>query len=212
MLRLRRDLLDAVVAHCRAEAPLEACGVLAGRDGVPERHIPMRNAEASRTRYAMDPDQQLAVWREMDERGEQPVVIYHSHPATEAKPSAPDVRFMAEPRSHYVIVSLRGELPEVRSWRMAAGAGVVCAGAVTEEPIDVIHRGEWKTEYFHVGYMDGSLWVTDIDGGPDDGWLIVPHGGLDDLIAALKSARRVTVDRRFSLSSVSAHGAETRTH
>lgn len=121
MLRLRRDLLDAMVAHCRAEHPLEACGVLAGRDGVPDRHIPMRNAEASRTRYAMDPDEQLAVWREMDERGEQPVVIYHSHTATEAVPSTPDARFAAEPDAHYLIVSTRADEPEWRSWRIANG-------------------------------------------------------------------------------------------
>ncbi len=119
MLRLRRDLLDAMVAHCRAEHPVEACGVLAGRDGLAERHIPMRNAEASHTRYAMDPDEQLAVWHDMDERGEQPVVIYHSHTATEAVPSAPDVRYAAEPGAHYVIVSTRHPLiPEVRAYRV----------------------------------------------------------------------------------------------
>lgn len=134
MLRLRRDLLDAMVAHCRAEHPIEACGVLAGRDGVPERHIPMRNAEESRTRYAMDPDEQLAVWRDMDERGEQPVVIYHSHTATEAVPSAPDVRFAAEPDTHYLIVSTRHpKIPEVRAYRIADGEAVEEAVTFAEE-------------------------------------------------------------------------------
>jgi proteasome lid subunit RPN8/RPN11 len=131
MLRLRRDLLDAMVAHCHAEHPLEACGVLAGRGGLAERHIPMRNAEASRTRYAMDPDEQVAVWREMDERGEQPVVIYHSHTATEARPSTPDVRYAAEPDAHYVIVSTRDEMAEVRSYRIRDGV-------VIEEPLEAV--------------------------------------------------------------------------
>ena len=133
MLRLRRDLLDAMVAHCRAEHPVEACGVLAGRDGVAERHIPMRNAEASRTRYAMDPEQQLAVWREMDERGERPVVIYHSHTASEARPSTPDIAYAAERDAHYVIVSTRGELSEVRSWRIADGEAA-------EERVEVVEE------------------------------------------------------------------------
>jgi proteasome lid subunit RPN8/RPN11 len=140
MLRLRRDLLDAMVARCRAEHPVEACGVLAGQDGQAERHIPMTNAAASRTRYAMDPDEQLAVWREMDARGEQPVVIYHSHTATEARPSTPDIAYAAEPDAHYVIVSTRGELPEVRSYRVAAGAA-------TEELIKV----PAETGHFLVG-------------------------------------------------------------
>ncbi len=142
MLRLRRDLLDAMVAHCRAEHPVEACGVLAGRDGVPERHIPMRNAEASRTRYAMDPEQQLAVWCDMDERGEHPVVIYHSHTATEAVPSAPDVAYAAEPGAYYVIVSTRGELPSVRSYQ-------ITDGVVTEDLIEV----QTETGHFYVGCM-----------------------------------------------------------
>lgn len=121
MLRLRRDLLDATIAHCRAEHPIEACGVLAGRGDVAERHIPMRNAEASRTRYAMDPEQQLAVWRDMDERGERPVVIYHSHTATSAYPSKPDIAYASEYDAHYVIVSTGAEQGEVRSYRIASG-------------------------------------------------------------------------------------------
>jgi proteasome lid subunit RPN8/RPN11 len=146
VLRLRRDLLDAMVAHCRAEHPVEACGVLAGRDGLAERYIPMWNAEASRTRYAMDPDEQLAVWQDMDARGERPVVIYHSHTATEARPSTPDVRYAGEPDAHYVIVSTRSDEPEVRSYRVADGVAMeesvqvdgqgslVCASTIMEDP------------------------------------------------------------------------------
>lgn len=143
MLRLRRDLLDAMIAHCRAEHPVEACGVLAGRGGLAERHIPMRNAEASRTRYAMDPDEQLAVWRDMYARRELPVVIYHSHTATEARPSAPDVRYAGEPDAHYVIVSTRDDVPEIRAYR-------VVAGMAFEEPIFVI-------DYAHP--TGGALWA-----------------------------------------------------
>lgn len=142
MLRLRRELLAAMIAHCRAEHPIEACGVLAGRGDMAERHIPMRNAANSRTRYAMDPEQQLAVWREMDERGEQPVVIYHSHTATEARPSTPDIAYATEPGAYYVIVSTRGDLPDVRSYQIADGV-------VTEDLIEV----QTETGHFYVGAM-----------------------------------------------------------
>lgn len=195
MLRLPRDLLDAVVAHCRAEHPIEACGVLAGRDGVPERHIPMRNAAASRTRYAMDPDEQLGVWREMDERGERPVVIYHSHTATEAVPSTPDVQYAAEMYAHYVIVSTRGVEPEVRSFRIAVDAGVVAAGVATEELIDVVDAAqetvEWRTRNLRVRVdPDGDLWINYLDA---DTVLVVQQTEIDALMSVLQAARRVIV-------------------
>jgi proteasome lid subunit RPN8/RPN11 len=69
----------------------------------------------------MDPDEQLAVWRSMDERGEQPVVIYHSHTATAAYPSKPDIAYASEYNAHYVIVATGTEPPEVRSYRIASG-------------------------------------------------------------------------------------------
>ena len=45
------------------------------------------------TFYEFDSMEQLRVWREMDDRDEEPVVIYHSHTATEAYPSRTDVSF-----------------------------------------------------------------------------------------------------------------------
>jgi len=87
--RLRAQIL----AHARADDPDEACGVIAGPAGQdrPERFIPMLNAARSPTFYEFDSLEQLRVWREMDKRDEEPVVIYHSHTATEAYPSRTDV-------------------------------------------------------------------------------------------------------------------------
>ena len=59
--------------------------------GLPERVIEMDNAERSPTFYRFDPIEQLHVWREMEDRDEEPVVIYHSHTATEAYPSRTDI-------------------------------------------------------------------------------------------------------------------------
>jgi [CysO sulfur-carrier protein]-S-L-cysteine hydrolase len=75
--------------------------------------------------------EQLRVWREMDERGEEPVVIYHSHTATEAAPSRTDVNLAAEPGAHYLLVSTRDpEVTEIRSFR-------IVDGTVTEESVQV---------------------------------------------------------------------------
>ena len=133
MLRIGQDLIDAMVAHARADHPDEACGVIAGPDGSdsPERFIAMTNAERSPTFYRFDSAEQLKVWREMDRADEDPVVIYLPHTATEAYPSRTDISYASEPNAHYVLVSTRDpETTEIRSYR-------IVDGEVTEEPIEI---------------------------------------------------------------------------
>jgi [CysO sulfur-carrier protein]-S-L-cysteine hydrolase len=141
VLTIRRDLVFAMVEHARADHPDEACGVIAGPEGSnrPERFIPMDNAERSPTFYRFDSGEQLKVWRAMDDAGEVPVVIYHSHTATEAYPSRTDVSFASEPDAHYVLVSTRDPLEhELRSFS-------IVDGTVTEEPVTVVdHYQEQK--------------------------------------------------------------------
>lgn len=135
MLTIRRAHLDAMTAHARADHPDEACGVIvgpAGSDG-PVRLVPMTNADRSPTFFRFDPTEQLRLYREMDDRDEEIVVVYHSHTATEAYPSRTDISYAAEPQAHYVLVSTAesgaGEGPvSIRSYR-------ILDGAVTEEEI-----------------------------------------------------------------------------
>ncbi|HYQ63735.1 M67 family metallopeptidase [Actinophytocola sp.] len=134
MLRIRRDLVDAMVAHARRDHPDEACGVIAGPEGSDraERFIPMLNAARSPTFYEFDSIDLLKLYREMDANDEVPVVIYHSHTATEAYPSRTDVSYASEPEAHYVLVSTRDpEADELRSFR-------IVDGEITEEPVDVV--------------------------------------------------------------------------
>jgi [CysO sulfur-carrier protein]-S-L-cysteine hydrolase len=133
MLTISRALRDKIVAHARADHPDEACGVIAGPAGSdrPERFIAMTNAERSPTFYRFDSLEQLRVWREMDDRDEEPVVIYHSHTATEAYPSRTDISYASEPGAHYVLVSTRDpDQCEFRSFR-------INGDAVTEEEVAV---------------------------------------------------------------------------
>ncbi|BBX30012.1 MULTISPECIES: Mov34/MPN/PAD-1 family protein [Mycolicibacterium] len=136
MLVIRRDLVEAMVAHARADHPDEACGVITGPEGSdrPERFIAMANAERSPTFYRFDSGEQLKVWRAMDAADEVPVVIYHSHTATEAYPSRTDVSLAQEPDAHYVLVSTRDpDEHELRSYR-------ITDGVVTEEPVDIVEQ------------------------------------------------------------------------
>ena len=109
VLVIRADLVDEIVAHARRDHPDEACGVIAGPEGSdrPERFIPMLNAARSPTFYEFDSGDLLRLYRDMDSRDEVPVVIYHSHTATEAYPSRTDISYASEPEAHYVLVSTR---------------------------------------------------------------------------------------------------------
>ena len=138
MLQIDQATYDAIVAHARRDHPDEACGIVAGPAGSdrPVRFQAMLNAERSPTFFRFDPAEQLAVWKAMDAADEEPVVIYHSHTATEAYPSRTDISLASEPGAHYVIVSTRecanGDGPvEFRSYR-------IVDGEVSEEEVRVV--------------------------------------------------------------------------
>ena len=138
MLTITQATYDAIVAHAKRDHPVEACGLVAGPEGSdrPERYIEMVNAAASPTFYEYDSADLLALYREMDERDEEPVVIYHSHSETEAYPSVTDINLANEPGAHYVLVSTRehgnNDGPvEFRSYR-------IVDGVVTEEEVNVV--------------------------------------------------------------------------
>lgn len=134
MLTIRADLVDAMVAHARADHPDEACGMLAGPEDSdrPERFVQMMNAERSPTFYRFDSMEQLRVHREMEAADEVPVVIYHSHTATEPYPSRTDISLAFEPDAHYVLIGTRDpDEHELRSYR-------IVDGVVTEEPVTVV--------------------------------------------------------------------------
>jgi [CysO sulfur-carrier protein]-S-L-cysteine hydrolase len=134
VLTIDRAIIDAIVAHARRDHPDEACGVVAGPAGSdqPIRHIPMVNAARSMTFYEFDSMEYLKVWREMDDRDEEPVVIYHSHTATDAYPSRSDAAIAGWPDSHYLLVSTReADTAEIRSFR-------IVDGVVTEEEIQIV--------------------------------------------------------------------------
>ena len=141
MLTIGARIRDQIVAHARRDHPDEACGIVAGPAGshTPQRFVAMTNAERSPTFFRFDSGEQLRVWREMDDRDEVPVVIYHSHTATQAYPSRTDIGLAAEPDAHYVLVSTaecgNDDGPtEFRSFR-------IVDGDVTEEEVEVLPHG-----------------------------------------------------------------------
>ena len=134
-LEISRSFVNAILEQSRAEYPDEACGVILGPDGSGKavRIKPMVNAAHSPTFYEFDPKDLLALYREVDERDEEIVLIYHSHTDTEAYPSRTDIAYAGEPGAHYVLVSTRAEIApetEFRSFR-------IIEGVVTEEDVRI---------------------------------------------------------------------------
>ena len=142
MLTISQALVDEIVAHAKRDHPDEACGMVVGAEGSdrPERFVPMINAAGSPTFYEYDSTELLQLYKEMDKRDEEPVVIYHSHTATQAYPSRTDTDLAAEPGAHYVLVSTRehgnSDGPvEFRSYR-------IIEGEVTEEEVTIVPAAE----------------------------------------------------------------------
>jgi proteasome lid subunit RPN8/RPN11 len=122
-LRISRQLLDDVVAHARADAPNECCGMIATRDGEAVAVHRTRNVHASPLRYEMEPNEQIRVLNAIDEAGHELGAIYHSHTRSEPVPSPTDVNLAKWwPEPLYVIVGLDGDAPDVRAWRIVDGA------------------------------------------------------------------------------------------
>lgn len=130
-MKLAASVIDDIIAHARQDAPVEACGYLAERDGVVSRVFRLKNADASPEHYTLVPAEQFAAVREMRKAGYTLRAVYHSHPASPARMSQEDIRLASDESLSYVIVSLAGDDPQVKSFR-------VDSSSVREEPIEVI--------------------------------------------------------------------------
>src|SRR5213596_2878882 len=95
-----------MLAHARAEAPNECCGLLVGRRGAVERAVRARNLEAGPTRYLIDPQDHFAAMKAARAEGLHVIGAYHSHPAGAAVPSPSDIAGASGgPDFLYVIVA-----------------------------------------------------------------------------------------------------------
>jgi proteasome lid subunit RPN8/RPN11 len=124
-MELTATLRDEIVAHAREEHPGEACGVLVAPMGheFPMRFIRMVNAAVDTTRfYEFQAEDLLALFRDLDVRGEDVVALVHSHTATEAYPSGVDINGAVHMGMYYVIVSTASDPAEVRAYRIEGGA------------------------------------------------------------------------------------------
>jgi [CysO sulfur-carrier protein]-S-L-cysteine hydrolase len=90
-LTLSRKHWQEMLNHVESHAPLEACGVLAGKQERVEKVILVRNQAQSRVRFVMDPYEQLQAFEWIDSRGLDLLGIFHSHPSGPHTPSETDI-------------------------------------------------------------------------------------------------------------------------
>jgi len=136
MLRIPEPLLAEMAAHAYDCYPEEMCGLIAGPVGpagtVPadvHHFYPCTNAAASAMVYTVEPREHLRAEIDAEDHGWEILGVVHSHTHTEPYPSPTDVMQAPDPAWHYVIVSLKRDGPETRSYR-------IVDGDITEEPIE----------------------------------------------------------------------------
>lgn len=120
VLALPRTLADEIIAHAREDAPRECCGLIAGRNGQLEDLYRLTNLAPGNRLYEIDPREIYDLeFRTLPARDQEIVAIYHSHPETEAYPSATDRAQAFWPDAYYLICSLADpESPVIRAFRL----------------------------------------------------------------------------------------------
>ena len=135
MLAIDRATFDSMLAHAIRGLPLEACGLLAGDPsdlaGRIQRFYPCENAAASAKVYTVAPRDHLRADRDAEDAGWSITGVMHSHTHTDAYPSPTDIAQAPDPDWHYVIVSLRDDVPMLRSYR-------IIDGTVDEEVVTLV--------------------------------------------------------------------------
>lgn len=125
-LVIKTSDIGGIISHAKSCLPNESCGLIAGkRDGnvkVVERVYKLKNTDESRIHFTIDQREHLASIKDMRARGLTPLGNFHSHPETPARPSEEDIKLAFDPEASYIIISLAGEEPVVRSFHIENGA------------------------------------------------------------------------------------------
>lgn len=121
--QIARAALDDIIAHARAEAPSECCGLLLGSGLTIAEAARTTNIASNRySRFLIDPKQHLDIRRDARARGVEVVGFYHSHPRSPAMPSTSDLAEATYPGHLYLIVSLATEPAALSIYRLDDGS------------------------------------------------------------------------------------------
>lgn len=117
-MKIKKDVISKIIAHAKRGVPLEVCGYLAGQNGVINKHYELTNLDQSEVHFSFDPKEQFAVVKDARAKGYDIGAVYHSHPASPARPSQEDIRLAYDPHISYVIVSLADGKADIKSFKI----------------------------------------------------------------------------------------------
>ncbi len=122
MIKLKRSDYEKIVAHAKKEAPIEACGLIAGRldgdDKIVEKIYILTNTDHAEEHFTLDPKEQLMAIKDMRALGLTPLGNWHSHPVSPSRPSDEDKRLAYDSSASYMILSLMDEEPVLNSFHI----------------------------------------------------------------------------------------------
>ena len=121
MLSFPAEAYAAMIGHAYDGYPLEACGLLVGSGSTVRRFVPCTNATPRPGCTRSRRRELLRAERAAEDDGLAVIGVFHSHTHSEPYPSPTDVAQAPDPEWHYVIVSLKREAPETRSYRIVDG-------------------------------------------------------------------------------------------
>jgi proteasome lid subunit RPN8/RPN11 len=130
-MKIRENILEQIVNHAKKSASIEACGYLASKDNVLSLAYELTNIDHSFEHFSFDPKEQFSAFKDARNRGFEITAVYHSHPASPARPSQEDIRLGLDAEKLYVIISLLGGGEDIRAFWIRNGQ-------VTEEIMEVV--------------------------------------------------------------------------
>jgi proteasome lid subunit RPN8/RPN11 len=119
MIEIPNAIHDDMIAHAKAEFPLEVCGILGGTNSTVSANYRMTNTDASNEHFMMEPKEQFAVVKDLRAKGLTMLAVYHSHPETPARPSEEDIKLALTPGVSHIIISLAdSQQADVKSFKI----------------------------------------------------------------------------------------------
>lgn len=128
MIKMHRSDYETILAHAKKEAPVEACGLIAGRfdgdDKIVEKVYILTNTDHAEEHFTLDPREQLAAVKDMRANGLEQLGNWHSHPVSPSRPSDEDKRLAYDSTASYMILSLMNDDPVLNSFHIEGDTAV----------------------------------------------------------------------------------------
>lgn len=130
-MKIRKAVIERMIAHAKKEAPLEACGYLAAQDGIITSLYALTNVDQSNEHFSFEPREQFSALKDVRAKDLEICAVYHSHPRSPARPSTEDIKLAFDQDKIYVIVSLANGQEDIKAYKIRGQK-------VDLEPLEVI--------------------------------------------------------------------------